>query len=103
MLKRSTSQSTSKYFLVKTLWQIYWVFRAYQTLSDPQKRAVYDSTGMSANEQQGADINFDGFTSFSQVFRSAFSREDSDATQNVKSYEEILEEYEKFFSLDQEV
>lgn len=45
---------------------------AYQTLSDPKKRKVYDSTGMTANEQQGADINFDGFSSFSDVFRSAF-------------------------------
>jgi DnaJ-class molecular chaperone len=56
---------------------------------------------MSANEQQGADINFDGFTSFSQVFRSAFTKEDDAGGNNVKSYEEILEEYERFFSLDE--
>ena len=72
-------------------------FRAYQTLSDPKKRKVYDATGMTSNEQQGADINYDGFNNFSDMFRSAFQKEEE---MNHKTYEQILEEYEKFFSLD---
>jgi len=28
---------------------------AYETLSDSQKRRIYDATGMSSNEQQNAD------------------------------------------------
>ena len=70
MLRKSIWQSTSKFF--NSFFNQFIRFRAYQTLSDPKKRKVYDSTGMTANEQQGADINFDGFSSFSDVFRSAF-------------------------------
>lgn len=52
---------------------------------------------MSSNEQQGADINYDGFTNFQDMFRSAFSNEEDPIH---KTYEQILEEYEKFFSMD---
>ena len=94
MLRKSILKSTSKYLSLFT-----YLFRAYQTLSDPKKRKVYDATGMTSNEQQGADINYDGFNSFQDMFRSAFQKEEE---MTHKTYEQILEEYEKFFSLEQE-
>lgn len=74
---------------------------AYQTLGDPEKRSVYDATGMSANDQDGNGFNFDGFGSFGSVLKHAFNC--ADAADKAKSYEEVLEEYEKFFSLDEEI
>jgi hypothetical protein len=59
---------------------------------------VYDTTGMSSNDQQGADINYEGFTGFKDAFRDTFTNE-----VNHKTYEQVLEEYEKFFSLEQEM
>ena len=40
-----------------------YVIRAYETLSDDNKRSVYDSTGMNSNEQQQAG-GFEGASGF---------------------------------------
>ena len=79
------------------------ITEAYETLSNEQKRKVYDATGMNSNDQQNVDFNFDGFNSFSQMFKSAFTDAQDIEQKAAKTYEEILEEYEKFFSLDPEV
>lgn len=71
---------------------------AYETLGDEQKRRIYDSTGMSSNEQQNAEF-FEGFQSFGQMFRQ-WGRSEDDSGHRM-TYEEILQEYEKFFSLDE--
>ena len=78
-------------------------YRAYETLGNASKRQVYDATGLSSNEQQNSDINFDGFSSMGNMFWHAFSSQDAQEEQmGNKSYEEILEEYEKFFTLDED-
>lgn len=58
---------------------------------------------MNSNEQEGA--NFDDFRSFGHMFRSAFQRADQDIKdeRSDKTYDEILEEYEKFFNLNEQV
>jgi len=77
-------------------------FRAYETLSNPGKRKIYDSTGMNSNDQQNTDFNFEGFSSFSDLFSTAFRQAEEENNMAHKSYEEILKEYEKFFSMDEE-
>ena len=78
-------------------------FRAYETLGNPQKRKVYDSTGMNSNDQQNTDFQFDG-SSFSDLFNAAFRQAEAEQESMAnKTYEQILEEYEKFFSMDEEV
>jgi len=79
---------------------------AYETLGNEQKRSVYDATGMSSNDQQNTDFNFDGFTSFGDMFRQAWgdgAKTGADDSFTNKTYEQILAEYEKFFSLDEEM
>jgi cytochrome c peroxidase len=59
---------------------------------------------MSSNEQQNSEFNFDGMTSFSQMFRAAWGQaEANQEDMSGKSYEQILEEYEKFFSMEEEM
>ena len=83
---------------------IFLLSRAYETLSDAKKRKVYDMTGMSAEEQQGADVDFDQMNSvrnlFTQLFKGGHPTDEDDTEAQHKSYEQILEEYERFFSLD---
>lgn len=78
---------------------------AYETLGNEGKRRIYDSTGMSSNEQQNSDFDFDfkGFSNFTNMFRSATNKYEDVNDMKTKTYEEILEEYEKFFSLDDEI
>lgn len=45
-------------------------------------------------------MNYDGFESFGQMFKQAWAQAKSDDGFANKTYEQILEEYEKFFSLD---
>lgn len=60
---------------------------------------------MTSNDQQ--NIDFDQYSSLSQAFWSVFKGNgaDADFDQSManKSYEQILEEYERFFSLDKDV
>ena len=50
------------------------ITEAYETLSNEQKRKVYDATGLNSQDQQNADFNFDGFAgNFSSMFYSAFT------------------------------
>lgn len=79
------------------------VCRAYETLGNQEKRSIYDATGMSSNDQQNTDFNFDGFESFGQMFKGAFSKAKAKNESQFRTYEEILEEYEKFFSMEEEL
>ena len=54
---------------------------AYETLGNPEKRRLYDATGMTSNEQQNADQQHGenlGFNPFSYAF-SAFSKKSGKA------------------------
>mmetsp|Transcript_9626 Transcript_9626/g.13142 ORF Transcript_9626/g.13142 Transcript_9626/m.13142 type:complete len:107 (+) Transcript_9626:372-692(+) len=72
---------------------------AYETLSDSQKRRIYDATGMSSNEQQNADQRGEayGFNPFGFAF-SAF-RKGAAKEEETKSFQEILKEFEQFFDM----
>lgn len=72
-------------------------------MGNEQKRRIYDATGMSSNDQQNADFNFDGFESFSHMFKNAWKSAKSEESYTSKTYEQILEEYERFFSLENEL
>lgn len=56
------------------------MYRAYETLSDDQKRQIYDATGMDSNEQQSTGAGaggfgaggFGGFNPFGDAFWSQF-------------------------------
>jgi molecular chaperone DnaJ len=64
---------------------------AYETLSNDTKREIYDSTGMSANEQsnyQQAGGVFGGFNPFGFAFGK------SKAAADMRSFEDILKEFE---------
>ena len=55
---------------------------------------------MSSNDQQNTDFNFEGFDSFGSMFKQAWGQAHEEEQGSHKSYEQILEEYEKFFSLE---
>ena len=68
---------------------------AYETLSDAEKRAMYDQTGMSANEQDNITEQYNtsgfGFDPFDHLKKKqAMERE----------YEDIEKEFKEFFSMD---
>ena len=65
---------------------------AYETLSDEKKRKISDSTGMSSNEQQQhrSQGGF-GFNPFGFAFGG------SKAAADMRSFDEILKEFENFF------
>jgi hypothetical protein len=58
---------------------------------------------MSSNEQQNTEINYEGFESFSQMFKHAWGQARTDDGFANKTYEQILQEYEKFFNLENEL
>jgi len=60
--------------------------RAYETLSNESKRKIYDSTGMTSNDQQNTEFNFEGFNSFGQMFSKAWGQA-SEGSMSNKSYE----------------
>ena len=66
---------------------------AHQTLSDPDKRSIYDSTGMTANQQENEEHTHSGFSPFGFGFGSS-------KPTDFKSYDQILKEFNEFFSLD---
>lgn len=67
---------------------------AYETLGDEQKRAFYDATGMTSNDQQNAEQRGDGqgFNPFGFGFGGRNK-------QDITSYEEVLKEFDEFFSM----
>lgn len=71
---------------------------AYETLSSTTKREIYDSTGMSSNEQQNYEQAGGGFGF--NPFGYAFGK--SKAAADMRSFEDILKEFEQFFNLDNE-
>lgn len=82
-LSTVTSRSTSKcHFHFSDSFH-----RAYETLGNEQKRSIYDATGMSSNEQQNANFNFDGFESFSHMFKNAWKNANAEETMTNKTYE----------------
>jgi molecular chaperone DnaJ len=68
---------------------------AYQTLEDEGKRKMYDLTGLSANEQDNVEEQFNtsgfGFDPFSKV-RSEQALE--------REFDELEKEFKEFFSMD---
>ena len=74
---------------------------AYQTLSDPTKRDIYDATGLTSNEQdnmaeQGHDLKnpFKNFNPFGFAFGGQQQEKEH------ASFEEIMREFDDFFKLD---
>jgi len=78
---------------------------AYQTLSDPEKRGVYDAYGMTANEQDNTEEQFGDFGNvFKNMFKGAAAEaQEEQQEMNHRTYQEILQEYEKFFNFDADV
>jgi len=66
---------------------------AYETLSNESKRSIYDATGMSSNEQQSHEQTGGGFGF--NPFGFAFGG--TKAAQDMRSFDEILKEFEEFF------
>ena len=66
------------------------LYRAYETLSNPNKRRVYDATGMSANDQQNSEFTYEGFSTFNQFMSKWMNANDDEESMQNKSYEEIL-------------
>lgn len=65
-------------------------------------------TGLDSHEQTSSNIDFDKMSGIGNIFkfmfmRSAASTDNSQEEFKQKSYSEILREYEKFFSLDEEL
>ena len=69
---------------------------AYETLNDENKRAYYDMTGMTSNEQDNQDKEFKSnpFTSF---FTGKAGR---DKKEDFRSFEEIMKEFDQFFNME---
>jgi len=77
-------------------------FRAYETLSDDNKRDIYDATGMDSNEQRQASpfesaASGFGFNPFGESFWGSFTGK-GDSNQKVAS-EKIFKDFESFFSM----
>lgn len=71
---------------------------AYETLGDQSKREIYDATGMSANAQQTHESQGGSF--MFNPFSFAFGGTQAARNRDMRSYEEILREYEDFFRMD---
>lgn len=69
---------------------------AYETLSDSNKRQIYDATGMSSNDQQNMNQQGGGFGF--NPFGFAFGG--TKAAADMRSFDEILKEFEDFFTID---
>ena len=80
---------------------IFIVHRAYETLSDDNKRKIYEATGMDSNEQRqtgaGPSSGF-GFNPFGQDFWSQFGG-GAKAEKGSQSYDDLFKEFEQFFSM----
>ena len=74
---------------------------AYETLQNEKKRRIYDATGMSSNEQQNADEQSAGFGFNPFGFAFSAFRKDKQQAQDTRSFQEILEEFEKFFEMSE--
>lgn len=80
------------------------VNEAYETLGNDKKRRIFDATGMSSNDQQNAGSQGDnfGFNPFGFAF-SAFRKGGAGGSgqENMRSYEDILKEFEQFFDMSE--
>lgn len=88
------------------------ITEAYETLIDPKRREIYDMYGMSTQQQDNAEINYDIYGPITNILRAAFRGGNNSATttsaaldpqKREKTYEEILNEYEQFFNLSEEM
>ena len=75
----------------------YFLFRAYDTLSNPEKRKMYEATGMTGDEQEqarnaGADFS-GGFNPFG-----GFGGQQGFGGQGFGNFQDILNEFEQMFT-----
>lgn len=99
-LRRNFLQSMSKNILEMLI-----NHRAYETLSDDNKRKVYDSTGLDSNEQQqaggyegGGGGGF-GFNPFGEAFWKNFGGGAAQPGAGGGSFDEAVKDFESFFSM----
>ena len=71
---------------------------AYETLNDEKKRAYYDMTGMTANEQDNQEKEM-GSSPFAAFFTGAFNK--TQQKEDYRSFEEIMKEFEEFFRMEE--
>ena len=79
--------------------------RAYETLSDENKRQIYDATGMDSNEQQSAGAGGPGFggfgfNPFGDAFWSNFGGKAGANQQGPGNVDDLFKEFEQFFSMN---
>ena len=68
---------------------------AYETLGNEEKRKIYDATGMSSNDQSNHEASGFSFNPFGFAFGG------SQHAQDMRSFDEILKEFEEFFAMEE--